>query len=548
MTIKHDPPLVLIADDQVPTTVLLERVFEHEGYQIKSVYDGITAVDAAKNMQPDLILLDVNMPGMNGFDVLRELRDNPVTSSIPTILITAQGESADIVHGLKLGADDYLRKPFQAQELLARAQSKMKSRRLEESLQRRTQDLEALLRVSEELNQHLETEDLMEFILYLALDLLSSEVAAIYRYNPESKAVVDSCIRSRDGSVDVFPLDEEIVLDYLQNDPQSHSWPILENAIFPDYETGIITPLQHGGETRGLLVVLRGNTDSFDENHLRLMNGISRQAALALRNAELYEIQLNYAQHLEDMVAERTAELESAQKMLIRSEKLASLGRLAASIAHEINNPLFPIKINLEHMLEDIHDGRQIDPAEIMHTQESVERIRRIVNRLLEFAGKRQSDDSPLQMLDANIIVENILSLNRKYFQQENIDITFNAGDVPIIDGNRDQLEQVLMNLTLNAKAAMDSGGTLEINTFSHDDKVFIEVCDTGHGIPHDMLEQIFEPFVSTKEDGTGLGLFISYGIVQNHNGDIQVESELGNGTKFTIVLPTSTRAVEEPN
>ncbi len=547
MTTPNNSPLVLIADDQIPTTILLERVFEHEGYRIKSVYDGIAAIQTAKQLLPDLILLDVNMPGMNGFDVLRELRNNPVTANIPTILITAMSDMSKIVQGLELGADDYLKKPFQAQELLARAQSKMRSRKLEESLQRRTQELEALLRVSEELNQYLETDHLLEFILYLTMDLLGSSSAALFQFDAESNKVTASCARSKDNEADNNILElvsEQFVHDFLNNDPKGFTWTAVD-PLFDGLSAGMITPLQHWSISTGVLLVT-GN-DGYDDNHLRLLHGIGRQATLALRNAEFYELQLNYSQHLEDEVAERTHELESAQQMLVRSEKLASVGRLAASIAHEINNPLFPIQINLEHMLEDIQAGTEISEDEIKRTQESVERIRRIVNQLLDFAGKRRSNEAPLQALDINKIIENIISLNTKFFQQENVSIEFDAGKIPMIDGNKDQLEQVLMNITLNAKAAMTDGDSFRVKTnLNIDNFVVIELKDSGEGIPEEMLDTIFEPFVSTKEDGTGLGLFISHGIIQNHNGTLDVKSELGTGTTFTISLPVSTMSVEE--
>lgn len=542
---EHNPPLVLIADDQIPTTIMLERIFQYENYQVKSVYDGISAVQTAQDMLPDLILLDVNMPGMNGFDVLRKLRENPVTSNIPTILITAMGDMSNIVQGLQLGADDYLRKPFNHQELLARAQSKMKSRKLEESLQRRTQELEALLRVSEELNQHLETEDLLRFILYLALDLLPGEVSAIYQVSDEAR-FIHSCIMSKTGGDAPAQFDETVLYDFLKHNHQPLMWPEDSSLVlFPEYESGLVVPMLYGGKIHGLILIV--NNEPYDENHLRLFTGISKQATLALRNAELYEIQANYALHLEDMVASRTAELQSAQQMLIRSEKLASVGRLAASIAHEINNPLLPIQINLEHMLEDLEFGDKIHAEDIKKTQESVERIRRIVNRLLEFTGKRQIGETTLQTLDVNALIESVMSLNRKFFQQEGLSIETELTPLPPISGNKDQLEQVLMNLALNAKAAMTKGGKLKVKTSSLADEIVIEMQDTGHGIPHDMLDRIFEPFVSTKEEGTGLGLFISHGIIENHNGSIQVESEPGKGSNFIVRLPVSTKQEDAP-
>jgi DNA-binding response OmpR family regulator len=127
---------------------MLERIFEREGFQVKSVHDGLAALEVAEQLLPDLILLDIQMPGMNGFDVLRSLRQNERTIMIPTILITAKArQPADVAHGLNLGADDYVQKPFEPRELVARVQSKIRAHQLEDALHRRTQELEALLRI-----------------------------------------------------------------------------------------------------------------------------------------------------------------------------------------------------------------------------------------------------------------------------------------------------------------------------------------------------------------------------------------------------------------
>jgi signal transduction histidine kinase/CheY-like chemotaxis protein len=527
MNVKHDPPLILVADDQKPTAVMLERVFEYEGYQVESVYDGIAAVQAAQAMLPDLILLDINMPGLNGFEVLKQLRESAATASIPTILITAMGELSDVVHGLKLGADDYLRKPFHPQELLARAQSKMKARKLEETLQRRTKELEALLRVSEELSQHLEVDDLLNFILYLVTDLLPYRVAAIY-YLDDHLQIKDYRTQRKDQQpIERLPHDK-VIIARMHNIGHSVLWPD-GDCLVPEFKSGLAVPMQHGGQMRGLLLLM--NDLPYDDNHLQLLNGISRQAALALHNAEFYL-------HLEDMVRERTAELESAQQMLVRSEKLASVGRLAASVAHEINNPLLPIQINLDDMLEDIRAGIGVDEEAIVRTQESVERIRFIVNRLLEFTGNRQTDNSDMHEIDLNKVIQDIVSLNRKFFEQTNVAIDVDLSPLPPLYGSKYQLEHVFMNLALNAKDAMPKGGLLSFRSWSDDDNIIVEVEDRGSGISQDIIDNIFEPFVSTKEQGNGLGLFISYGIIEKHNGSIEVQSEVDRGTRFIIRLP----------
>ncbi|NJL57234.1 hypothetical protein HC928_20410 [bacterium] len=355
-----------------------------------------------------------------------------------------------------------------------------------------------------------------------------------------------SCVLDISGAQADIGLDHATVFDFIRRRSHPLLWPE-ETPLCPAYTTGMSTLLQYGDEKHGLLVVVR-QAPLYDENHLQLFSGIGKQATLALQNARLYQILQDHANDLEDRVAARTRELESAQQMLIRSEKLASVGRLAASIAHEINNPLLPIRINLEHMREDLELDGQIDKEDIERTQESVERISRIVSRLLEFTGKRQKDNTTLQPLDINTMLESVISLNRKFFQQENIALDTHFEELPLIQGNKDQLEQVFMNLMLNAKAAMEAGGRLEIKTHMTGGEVFISMVDTGHGIPEDMIESIFEPFVSTKEEGTGLGLFISFGIVQNHNGVIEVASRVGEGTTFTIRLPVPDVEVIDQN
>lgn len=534
MTDKHSPPLILVADDQMPTAVMLERVFEYEGYQVECVYDGIAAMDAAKSMLPDLILLDINMPGLNGFEVLKQLRDTSETQNIPTILITAMGDFSNVVQGLNLGADDYMGKPFHPQELLARAESKMKARRLEEALQHRTRELEALLRVSEELSQHLEIEELLDFILYLTVDLIPCQVALVY-YLTEDREVADYRTHLKDPEITSPPPQDYRLVEEMVERTQPHTWD--EDVPFlSGYVHGIAMPLLFGHELRGIAIV--AGSAPYDESKEQLFAGICRQAALAMQNAELYDIKANYALHLEEQVAKRTKELESAQRMLIRSEKLASIGRLAASVAHEINNPLFPIRLDLENMVEDIKNGQPPDASEVEAILNNVERIKYTVDRLLSFTGNKQADTTNAKSLNVNEIINNIITLNWKMLQHAKIEVERHLEDVALIYGNPYQLEYVFMNLTLNAKDAIGQHGIIQFYSYMEGDYVVIEVNDNGEGIPDDTVDTIFEPFVSTKEDGSGLGLYISYDIIQKYNGLIQVESEPGVGTQFILKFP----------
>ncbi|MEM6527053.1 MAG: response regulator [Chloroflexota bacterium] len=532
MKIKHDPPLVLVADDEVSAATMLRHVFEREGYQVEIAHDGLAAVELAKNLLPDLVILDIMMPQMNGFEVLRHLREYSVTSGIPTIVVSARAkEPSDVAMGLNIGADDYMSKPFAPQELLARARSKMRARQLEETLQQRTHELEAMLRVSDELNKHLDFEEVLSLIMHLTLDLVHGDFAMICRLDSDMEILTASAVQ-RDGDIFVQE-DPTDIVDMLQQYDVNE----LDGAQFQwhGFDHLTVKTLDHGAQKLGVLI-LASNEMPYDANHQMLLGGISRQAGLALHNAELYEIQTNYALHLEDMVVQRTEELKATQQMLLRSEKLASIGHLADSIAHEINNPLQPIRLNLDFLLEDIQAGNAVDTELVQMTQNSVERIGRIVRQLLEFT--KTGGDTGFTEVDIVHILETVIRLNRKVFEQENINLDIALEELPTVEANKDQLEQVFMNLLINARAAMQGGGEMRVRAWQENQKVRVQFEDTGVGIPDDMLEKIFEPFVSTKSDGTGLGLFVTYGIVENHQGEIDVRSQEGVGTTFTITLP----------
>ncbi len=523
-------PLVLVADDEINTTIMLQHIFERDGYQVVRVNDGFTAVETAKNILPDLILLDIRMPRLDGFEVLRLLREDEQTANIPTIVITANATApADVERGLNLGADDYLEKPFAPQELLARARSKIRARQLEDALHRRTQQLEALLLVSEQLNQHLELSDLLDLIVRLTVELLPGDTAIIHLLDDDSRITEQAARTDRSAP----PKLDQAFVDRGLRAGTAVLWDA-NSLQLEGFTGGMTAMLKHGEQLLGLLTML-SETQTYEDSHLRLFAGIGREASLALRNAQLYQIQANYALHLEDMVAARTQELQSAQQLLVRSEKLASIGHLAASIAHEINNPLMPIGLLLERLTEELREqDSNIDFGDIEMIQEHVERIRRIVRNLLDFARQ----DPNLRPLEVNHILEGIVKLNAKFFEHERIQIETDFGETPPVFGSKDQLEAVFMNLTLNAQAAMEGGGKLSIRTSTRNQMIVIEFKDTGHGIPAADIDRIFDPFFSTKPTGTGLGLFVCYSVVEGHHGTIEVKSKPGKGTRFTIQLP----------
>ena len=242
-----------------------------------------------------------------------------------------------------------------------------------------------------------------------------------------------------------------------------------------------------------------------------------------------------------DALAQREKDRNAvAQQQLGRSEKLASIGRLAAGVAHEINNPLTGV-LTFAHLLRDKPKMDAEDKEDLELIIHETTRAAEIVRNLLDFARERAAIKERLCIND--VIARTIrLIRNQKAFDQIRFDENF-ANDLPEIDGNLNQLQQVFLNLSLNSCEAMPKGGTITINSLCRDGRVVVEVIDSGCGIKKEHLDRIFEPFFTTKPvgKGTGLGLAVSYGIIDQHGGTLELETEEGKGTKFIISLPIAT-------
>jgi two-component system NtrC family sensor kinase len=250
-------------------------------------------------------------------------------------------------------------------------------------------------------------------------------------------------------------------------------------------------------------------------------------------------------ERLEEKVAERTGELRAAQDTLVRTEKLSSLGKLSASIAHEINNPLAGILTFAKLMIRTIEHGpvgdaeRKTLVKQLALVQRESERCSAIVRNLLDFARER-----PLQLkaLDVNHVVEEVFSLVANQTAMLGVEVTKDLARVPMVEADFGQLRQAFLNIVINGIEAMGKGGHLRVSTrpLPGQDGLEIVVQDDGPGIPPELMQKIFDPFFTTKEKGTGLGLSVVYGIVERHKGRVTVESEPGKGTRFTIRLPAS--------
>jgi two-component system NtrC family sensor kinase len=246
----------------------------------------------------------------------------------------------------------------------------------------------------------------------------------------------------------------------------------------------------------------------------------------------------DWGHNLEHKVEERTVELKLMQTQLIRSEKLASLGKLVAGIAHEINNPLTGILVFASLSADD----PRIDPSirnDLKTIVKETLRCAGIVKGLLEFSKA----SIPLKLLSSlNDIFDTALSLvkNQALFQDIVVVKDYDP-DTPKVYVDPNQMEQVMINLLLNAAQAMQGIGSLSVHTGISADRnfAFVKIVDSGCGIPEENISKIYDPFFTTKENGgTGLGLSVSYGIIENHGGRIDVQSRVGSGTTFTVELP----------
>jgi signal transduction histidine kinase len=234
---------------------------------------------------------------------------------------------------------------------------------------------------------------------------------------------------------------------------------------------------------------------------------------------------------------------ERMEEQMSQTEKLTSLGLLAAGVAHEVNTPLAVISNYIQMLAKQMPEG---DPRQsiIEKIVKQTFRASEIVNNLLNFS---RTGAGELADIDVNKVVEETLSLVAHPLKTSQIQIVKQLGStLPPVRGSANKLQQVFLNLFLNARDAMPGGGMLEVRTAAHNGSVEIEVVDTGAGIPREHIHRIFDPFFTTKASGrgTGLGLSVSYGIIKEHAGKIDVRSSPGKGTSFHVEFPAVRKAV----
>jgi signal transduction histidine kinase len=268
------------------------------------------------------------------------------------------------------------------------------------------------------------------------------------------------------------------------------------------------------------------------------MMTFAQQAGLAIHNAFIYEELKTFSQQMEEKIQKTTADLRKTEAQLIRSEKLAALGQLAAGIAHEIRNPLTSINILIHSLTENLPSGNaQWEDLKVI--EEEIHRINEIVDQFLRFA---KPAPPLLEKAEVIPIFEETLQLLRPQIERLQISVQKDFQSLPPITIDKEQMKQVILNLLMNAIQAMPEGGRLKLIGQVSEDNHWIQfsIKDSGIGIPPEDMDKLFDPFFSTKEGGIGLGLSIAHRIIDQHHGKIEATSNPQKGTIFTLYLPIS--------
>jgi signal transduction histidine kinase len=281
-------------------------------------------------------------------------------------------------------------------------------------------------------------------------------------------------------------------------------------------------PLVLRTELFGIIRVYFSERREFPDEELNFVGAVAETCACAIDKAR--------------MIEEQKSEYD---QLALQTEKLSALGRMAAGIAHEINNPLAGILLFSSRMRKKVTEEGPIKEGLDVIVQET-QRCKGIIQDLLEFSRDKEPEKAESSIND---IIEKALSILENELHLHHISVEKNlSGDIPLISLDVNLMQQVFVNLLINAVEAIQENGVIRIQSYVNPNRktVGVGVVDTGGGIPPDDMVKIFEPFFSTKKNGTGLGLAVSYGIVQKHGGNVQVSSRLGEGTQFTVEIPLS--------
>ncbi len=537
MNEDFDKPNILIVDDNPENIHLLSKNLE-DNYEVIYATTGEKALEIAfSEERPDLILLDIIMPGMDGYEVCERLKADAELRDIPIIFLTGKSQAEDEAKGLALGATDYISKPFSMPVAQARVSAALRLKKeMDKSL--------ALTRQLQELNKDLEkrvTEKVAELgLAHEELKVSESKyrsifenaVEGIYQATPEGRFLTAS-----PSMASMLGYDSPGSLVSSVTDIS------LQCYVNPDDHKSLMQTLAEDGIVRGFEIQMK-----------------KKDAEIIWCSVSACLIRDDYGQGLYiegfcmDISKQKQAEqaLQESETQLRQAQKMEAIGTMAGGIAHDFNNILFPVIGYVELLSHDIPEDSPLR-SYLNKMFKGLMRASELVKQILEFS--RQADQKNMS-LKIQTILEEVLKLSRATLPatiEIKQDIQNRCG---MVMADPIRIHQIVMNLITNAFHAMeDKGGTLTIELreldFTSDNLpcqelspsrpyVCLTVADTGIGIDAATREKIFDPYFTTKEmdKGTGLGLSVVHGIVKSYNGVIMVKSEPGKGTSFEVYFP----------
>jgi len=513
---------ILVIDDETGVTRLCERFLTRAGYQVLTTNHPHEAVNLLEYRKFDLLLVDIRMPEMDGFQLLNLARQSQ--PDIAVVIMTGYGTVETAVESLRQGADGMLLKPFSGAELGQCIEQALRDRQREWEMLR-LQALRPLFAISEKLFSEKAPEQLRVRLLEFVTEHFQCSHTSFYQRKWNTEAWDQLAVRGKP-----FDFSKNWPAQFNMLETRSFSLaeiddPTLAEILRADgFGFFLSIPLNSENVERVLFAARDVDGTALEEVDAETLRILTRQAIVALENAHLY-----------DELHDHIQQLEESQRALVQAEKMAAVGRLTASIAHEINNPLHSVR-NCLHLAK-----RQELPivdreAYLEMADEEMDRLMRTVRQMLDFYRPSVLDRKPLNI---NTLIDRVLILLDAQLTDNQIQVKRQfSKDLPQVLAVDNQLQQVFFNLILNAMEAMPVGGEISITTFPDEGSVSVLIEDTGFGIDEEQREDIFEPFVSSKEQGLGLGLTVSYGVVTAHGGSLTLMAPSACGACFQLSLP----------
>lgn len=521
---------ILVVDDEPGVALLCKRILTRAGFTVTIQTDPHQALDYLKRYAVDLLLVDIRMPEVDGFEVITVAQHHQ--PDIAVLVMTGFGTVETAIRALRQGVDGLILKPFeQGDELIQAVKQALEDKQAKRDVAR-MHTLRPLFDVTEPLLAETRPDRLLDLIVNAICGHLRCSHAGYYQYSTD-----DGYLHLLAGHGKTLPDEQSKQDGGLVGRADTQGVPLCVSVTGPGDPVTQKWLIEYGLGSLMLIPVSRLNMRSviyagrdeneapFHEADMEMFRILARQAVVAMENARLYAELRDYVKRVEE-----------SQQALLQAEKMAAAGRLTASIAHEINNPLQAVR-NCLHLAEreDLIGAKRQEYLDLAKSE--LDRLMTTVQRMLDFY--RPGAASP-QSVDISDLLNHILGLMSQQLTQRGIRVVTDLPpNLPTVMAASSQIQQVFINLILNASDAMMEGGDLHIRARRSRGGIEIFFQDSGPGVPMEFRPKIFEPFISTKEGGTGLGLTVSYNIVTAHGGILDLVAGNEMGACFRVFLPT---------